>query len=274
MQHASLHTMLTAVLLETVGSKALDTIAEEVEGTAIVACKEWLGAHFDNAKRFESAVREERESILWTLHAVLIDVASAVFGRRLDGEQAARLLRELACDPRTRRRFHALLNEATTSTDERIAMLAVGYFIGAESTTMRERLDWALRALFPDDADTLRVVVAESDRLFPGNLIAFDSTADEESWSLVTRDTRGPELENGRKCSAQSLRALNGVHCISISIADARNVPSTQPHPNEHIRLVRHRIEILPLGRELHRIFGTIDWRETARRRGHGGAAP
>jgi hypothetical protein len=244
-------------------------LAKVAASAAFAKGKRLLQRH-DPDKLLAKAAAENVQRTSRIVAEILVEVA--ISGQKLGGDQALQWLLTSSSDRvMIRRRVRALMNEAGVSTDERIAMLAVGHFVRVESTSMRERLDWAVRGLFPDDADALGVVIEESGRLFPSRLIAFDSTIDETSWSLDTRDTHGPELETARKCSAQSLRALASAHCISI--ADVGGVPSTAPHPNCHIRLVRHRIEVLPLGRELHKVLGKIGWREIARR-AHMGREP
>jgi hypothetical protein len=243
--------------------------------SALVAKGKKLLARFDADERFQTALDEERDQILWTLHAVAIEVAGIATDRQLDGEQAVQLLLGMASDPTTRRRFRALLNEAVTSCDERVAMLATGYFVEAKATSLRDRLDWALRGLFPDDANVLGQVIECAERLLIGQwLIALERTeaaVGQESWALVIRNEGSPSSDTGLTVSAQSLRSLHLAQCLAISegiiVADKVLADGSVPDGRERVRS----LEVLPLGRELHRILGTVDWREIAGRRAAAG---
>jgi hypothetical protein len=132
---------------------------------------------------------------------------------------------------------------------------------------LRDRLDWALRGPFPDDAAALGTVIEAVDEMQKGELIAMDLGPDKPTWTLRTPTTVAPESENGQKCSAQSLRSLAAAHCISISDSGIRPAHRRGPTDQLSERQLQYRIEVLPLGRELHRVASPINWREIARRR-------
>lgn len=248
-------------------AKVLDAAAGMATDAALAKVKDGL-LRFDNDHRFLAAVAADREQILWTLLEVTIAVARAVCGQKLDGEQAIQALLAMATDPTTVRRFRALLNEAAASTDERIAMLAVGYFVGASDPSLRDRLDWALRGLFPADADVLGHVVEQSARVAKGaQLSAFEiEGVTDDEWILTTHVfTDGIQVPQGPRVEVSSLRALAAAQCIQLS---AVTTPNTMAMKGRARREWPHSLRALPLGCELHRILGTVEWREIARRRG------
>src|SRR4051812_25786282 len=67
--------------------------------------------------------------------------------------------------------------------------------------------------------------------------------------------------------SSLSLRALRSAHCIAV-LDDVPSGRAIDEIADQREELIHHPISVLPLGRELHRILSTVDWREIARRRG------
>lgn len=254
-------------------AKAMESAAASyAKGAALAKGKDLL-ARFDNYQGFLAAVAEDREQILWTLLEVIIAVGRAVSGKDLDGEPAVQALLAMATDPSTVRRFRALLNEASTSTDERVAMLATGYFVGAQTSSLRDRLDWAVRSLFPDDASALASVIECRARLGPGEwLTALElkgTATNGATWFLVAAaDGVQRRLVDGLEIPTQSLRALHGAQCLAVlegvGLADPLIVDDSLPNGGQQRA---HSVDVLPLGLELHRTLGTIDWRAIARRR-------
>lgn len=250
--------IITAVLEQT-GRKALNAVTR----SGIGYVRDSLAARLDSDHQFQRAQEDERDAILWTLHAVLRATVRSVFGRDLGEDQVAALLFKVASDPDTRRRFRALLNAAVQSSDERIAMLAVGYFVDARSTSLRARIDVALPTLFPDDAaalgHALDLLAVTPGRRFVAAVAYPESEAHIDHWQLCA--LRNERVESGPVwVSAHSLRGLDRAQCIAMTdgviVADNLALPDGPGGPERH-----HALEVLPMGFELHRILGTVDWR-------------
>ena len=268
------------MLTPTVIAKALEhaaasTAASTARGLAMSRVKELL-AQFSNDAQFQAAVAADREQILWTLHAVAIAVGRVVLGRELDGEQAVQALLTMARDPATVRRFRALLNEAAVSTDDRVAMLAAGYFVGSEQPALTDRLDWAVRGLFPADAHALaELVKADEARLRYSDMYLHVSKEYDSPRYLLSLGRHGKAAGPGRQIDTQSLLSLSNAECITLGdwMPEPRNPQLTQipitgtpvATPNSPGRW--RAVEVLPLGHELHRTLAKVDWREIARRR-------
>lgn len=252
----------------------LDLVAAEVTNAAISAAltkpRELL-TRFNADAQFQAAIDEHNADILWMLHAVAIAVARAVHGRDLDAESAMRLLLKTVGDPRTRHRFAALSSEARNSASERVAMLAAGYFVGAEPTSPQDRLDWAVRQLFAADVEVLGTIVELNAKLQPGEALMVTERREGPHDVWIAVPSVGGEIRqllDGPALSGGSLRALAAAQCLAMS-GEADPEPNLMVSggglPGEIVRA--HSVEVLALGRELHRILSTVDWREIARRR-------
>lgn len=257
--------MLTEALLLKVAKAAVLLAEGEVKRAALAHVRGAI-REFSNDERFRQAAQADREQILWTLHEVVIEVARAIFDRKLDGDQAVQALLELARDPQTGRAFRALLGEAGVSDDERVAMLAVGYFVGAESPTLRDRLNASLRGLFPEDASVLGTLVEQASDIPMADLVAV-AVVGQDQWRLAGC-LQGRVIHSlGASVSPHALRALSAAHCIELERPRARAGEIFLSNPQDGQIDQVFFVHGLPLGRELHRVLDRVDWREIARRR-------
>lgn len=224
-------------------------------------------AEWSTLAQLQRGIAADQRVVVEILRRAAIDVVrGGIAGRDLDGDQALQFLSTRAADPMTPRRLRALWNEASISADDRVAMLAVGYFVGASEPSLRDRLDWALRGLFQADADVLGTVVEHRSQLEPRQeQLALElKGASQDSWVLAaTVPHKMPE--RGPAVPAQSLLALNNAQCLTVSDGGDQPERIVSQDPPQVGRV--HLVTLLPLGNELHRILSTIDWREIARRR-------
>lgn len=266
--------MITEILVKQVlGAVASETV-DTAKGSALARTGGFLRERLDADARIKTALAKHQDEILWTTYSVVIALVRALYGRDIDQEHAIELMIRIASDPTTRHRFSAMVNEGRRSgSAERIAMLAAGMLAGAEPTNANERLDRAVLDLFPDDAAALATVIALSEGLdAKSQLIAVEVANDphrHERWRVVVASDSKPDLAKGTDVPVQSLRALANVLCIALGDSLGGGLASevmTEDALDAEIGIPRG-IEVLPLGRELHRVLNTIDWREVAKQR-------
>jgi len=272
---------------------------------------------FSADARLSEALAEEREQILWTMHAVMIAVAKALTGEELDGEQAVcRLLALANGESGSRRRFLRYWRQLEMSSDDRVAMLTTALVTGSMSVaregtpqpthsegarateaapagpkhsgrassdaapgsttpvedSMRERLDWLVLGLFPEDAETIQSIVRLVDIHGRLRIEASENRTYLEAVPVLNYspnddgDTEDDVETVGVDVSPESFNALASFGVIKTYTLEA--YPSGMRGNPHFAPPTYHGVQVLRSGRALNSVLNVIDWREIARARG------
>lgn len=219
-------------------------------------------------QHLQEAWAADTDRLLGLMTDAATEVARVCLGRNLTSEHAMKALIAMAREPKTQRRLRTLWAEAATSNDERVAMLAVGYFVQGASTTMQERFDAAIRNIFPEDADVLAWLV-ELEGTPDTHVVVYQFTNTPEGYGeLRLADEAGnsgatPREAKAIKVSLSAIHALGAAQCIEIKNGAAGFLGGAIRARDGGVREA-HSVRVLGLGRHLHASLTKVDWRTIA----------